>query len=618
MCSSRRGLRGWWGAGLGLLLVGLPAMGGGQTRGVFVSPTSGVAVGSVWGVFVGVSAYQQQDLNLKYADKDAEALHRFFTGQFKGRIPDDQFKLLVNGQATRGKILKEVGEVLRRAQPEDVVVLSLALHGLPDTSGQDLYFLAHDADANLPEDRGISRDDLLKQIARSKVRKIVLLLDACHAGGFGASSQLLAMRSANAADVNRMLVAMGQAQDGIAVLTASSAAERSQEGPQFCGGHGAFTCALLTGLKGAADSDGNGLVQMRELYDYTYRETKRTTTGYQNPEIQGRFDNGLPLAATGLGGKRPEGGASGLVPPGPDVDVSKYDQLEAHVKAAEKREQAWAKVRSFAAQPTVKRETRLAALEQFLADFADDNPHTGEVAALKQQLQQEVQVAKAPAYEGLRPLAPDLTGQDGAPMRLVPAGGFLYGDQEQWMSLPAFYMDRFEVTTKRYAAFLEATGRAAPKDVWNDIVWIGSDVDRPMSQVMWQDADAYCRHYGKRLPTEQEWEKAARGTDGRKYPWGNEAIDRSRANYARSWRGYSTYDVVESNEAGKSPYGLYNMAGNVDEWTSSDFRDSSMKVYRGGNIYSFDPKSSFLVASTRWGDSARDGRHGFRCAKDAE
>ncbi len=112
--------------------------GAADSRGVFVSPSTGVAVGSVWGVFVGVSEYQQKELNLTYADQDAKALHAFFVQQFTGRIPADQFRVLSNGQATRGRILKEVGEVLRLAQPEDLVILFLALHGLPDTTGQDL------------------------------------------------------------------------------------------------------------------------------------------------------------------------------------------------------------------------------------------------------------------------------------------------------------------------------------------------------------------------------------------------------------------------------------------------------------------------------------------------
>ena len=116
-----------------------------QTRDIFVSPQTGVGVGSVWGVFIGVSQYQHAELNLQYADKDAIALHDFFTTQFQGRIHADQFKVLTNEQASRGRILRALGEVLRRAQPEDLVILSLAMHGLLDPSGEDLYFLTHEA-----------------------------------------------------------------------------------------------------------------------------------------------------------------------------------------------------------------------------------------------------------------------------------------------------------------------------------------------------------------------------------------------------------------------------------------------------------------------------------------
>ena len=230
-------------------------------------------------MFVGVSEYRNTTLNLGYADKDAKALHAFFSEHFQGTIHPDHFHVLVNQDAQRGKILRALGEVLRRAQPEDLVILSLAMHGLLDQSGEDLYFLTHDTDPNFPEDDGISRHDLLRQIRKSKARKIVLFLDACHTGAFSSASSLVAMRAANAADVNRLLSAMGKAQTGVAVFSSSSAAERSQEGEKFCGGHGAFTCGLLTGLRGSADENGNGLIEIRELFDHTYRTVKSSTQG---------------------------------------------------------------------------------------------------------------------------------------------------------------------------------------------------------------------------------------------------------------------------------------------------------------------------------------------------
>ena len=197
-----------------------------QTRDIFVSPQTGVGVGSVWGVFIGVSQYQHAELNLQYADKDAKALHDFFVTQFQGRIHADQFKVLTNEQASRGRILRAFGEVLRRAQPEDLVILSLAMHGLLDPSGEDLYFLTHEADPNFPEDDGISRHDLLRAIGRSKARKIVLLLDACHTGAFSSSSTIVALRAAKTTDINRLLGAMGQAQAGMAVHGGAGSSER--------------------------------------------------------------------------------------------------------------------------------------------------------------------------------------------------------------------------------------------------------------------------------------------------------------------------------------------------------------------------------------------------------
>lgn len=270
-----------------------------QPRDILVSPTTGEGVGSIWGVFIGVSQYKHKELDLQFADQDAEALFQFFSNQFLGKVPADHFTLLKNEDAQRGPILRALNEVLRRSQPEDLVIISMAMHGLLDPTGQDLYFMTHDADQNFPEDDGISRDDVLKQIRKSKARKIVLLLDACHTGAFGSASSFLAMRSAETAGINRLLIAMGQAQDGLAVLSSSSAAERSREGEIFCGGHGAFTCALLTGLQGEADTNRNGLVEVRELYDFTYRTVKTSTDGYQNPAIDGNYDNGLPLAYVG-------------------------------------------------------------------------------------------------------------------------------------------------------------------------------------------------------------------------------------------------------------------------------------------------------------------------------
>lgn len=164
--------------------------------------------------------------------------------------------------------------------------------------------------------------------------------------------------------------------------------------------------------------------------------------------------------------------------------------------------------------------------------------------------------------------------KDGSEMVLVPAGEFLMGSDKgsederpaHKVSLNAYYMDKYEVSNRQYHMFVNET-KAAPPIHWRDDNF--NDPDQPMLQVSRADADEYCKWIGKRLPTEAEWEKAARGTDGREYPWGNELPNAGgvfRANYDTLEDGFKHTAPVRSFENGVSPYGCYNMAGNVWEW----------------------------------------------------
>lgn len=182
-----------------------------------------------------------------------------------------------------------------------------------------------------------------------------------------------------------------------------------------------------------------------------------------------------------------------------------------------------------------------------------------------------------------------ITGTDGSPMVLVPAGEFMMGSRAddkstkdvEWRGhavyLDAFYIDQYEVTTSRYATFFRETNRAAPK-YWSEQILMRHG-SKPVLGVDWNDAIAYCTWAGKRLPTEVEWEKAARGTDQRIYPWGNEAPNEQRANFGKTREYESAYErltAVGSFEQGKSPYGAYDMAGNVWELVA-DWYDYSRK-----------------------------------------
>jgi len=160
-------------------------------------------------------------------------------------------------------------------------------------------------------------------------------------------------------------------------------------------------------------------------------------------------------------------------------------------------------------------------------------------------------------------------------MAYIPAGEFIMGSPEGEGSndeqpqhrvyLDAYFIDIYEVTNAQFAQFVTATGYQGEGD-WRKYYTSGKE-KHPVVNVTWNDANAYCQWAGKRLPTEAEWEKAARGTDGRRYPWGNEWAP-SKCNAAGSADGYERTAPVGSFPASASPYRVMDMAGNVWEWVA--------------------------------------------------
>jgi formylglycine-generating enzyme required for sulfatase activity len=161
----------------------------------------------------------------------------------------------------------------------------------------------------------------------------------------------------------------------------------------------------------------------------------------------------------------------------------------------------------------------------------------------------------------------------------VPAGEYPIGRDTATHGLvevAAFELARTPVTNAEYAAFVADGGAAAPAH------WPSPD-DHPVTFVDWFDASAYCAWAGGRLPTEVEWEKAAAGPEGRRYPWGDDE-DATRAAIGSGMKDGSTRPVG-SHPAGASPYGLQDMAGNVWEWTSTE-HPGGERVLRGGSYAS--------------------------------
>ena len=242
---------------------------------------------------------------------------------------------------------------------------------------------------------------------------------------------------------------------------------------------------------------------------------------------------------------------------------------------------------------------------------------------------------KAPA---LPPLPVTITGNDGAPMVLVPAGEFTMGseqgdDDEQPVHrvvLDRFYLDTFEVTNGRFAKFVAAIQSEPPwgfADQETPVV----QAERPVRWVNWLEATGYCLWAGKRLPSEAEWEKAARGTDGRTYPWGNEPPTAAHAVFGLK-EGDETVSPIGNRDAGSSPYGVHDLAGNLYEWVTDWYDDAfytqsvpsnprgpvegTAKVQRGGS-YINSPYRLRSAFRTKSDPTEHDPHVGFRCAQDA-
>jgi formylglycine-generating enzyme required for sulfatase activity len=189
--------------------------------------------------------------------------------------------------------------------------------------------------------------------------------------------------------------------------------------------------------------------------------------------------------------------------------------------------------------------------------------------------------------------------------------------------LDAFRVDKYEVTNALYRRFIDARAYRTPS-YWNDSNW--NQPNQPVVGVSWDDANAYCIWAGKRLATEAEWEKAARGTDGRKYPWG-EQWDANRTNSGESKLGKTV--PVGSYSGGVSPYGAHDMASNVWEWVA-DWYDANyylsapsrnprgpdsgqLRVRRGGSWYDI-PRNMRTSTRSSYGPDVPSSGLGFRCA----
>jgi serine/threonine-protein kinase len=229
---------------------------------------------------------------------------------------------------------------------------------------------------------------------------------------------------------------------------------------------------------------------------------------------------------------------------------------------------------------------------------------------------------------------------------LIPAGEFTMGHNSGYdtlpvrrMTLPAFSIDKYEITNKRYKRFIDATGYKVPWSQdpavaayiwdWQKRMYPEGKGDDPVVLVSWDDAKAFCAWAGKRLPTEAEWEKAARGPQGKPYPWGNDWTN-GKANTSESGRKQTApVGAFKEDVSIWEKDGVYDLAGNVSEWVEEWFAP-----YPGNPLTSYEARNKYRVlrgGSWDYAHSIANGYHrqyalphsqmaaiGFRCVKAAD
>ena len=297
--------------------------------------------GTSYALLVGISDYQNSRIiPLRFAHEDALLFREHLLSERGGALPQENVQLLVNEQATTSALRLAFDALLKaRAGPDDTVLIFLAGHGTVDPTTREGFIVTYDSDPQDLASTGLPMADL-QELVRTKlstVGRVQIYVDVCHAGTIGTIR-------AKGNRINSVMERLGEADGEIVGFMASRPREVSYEGPQYGGGHGAFSYFMLNALNGAADYDQDGVVNISDLTDYVESRVEEGTYDRQHPRDFGVFDNDLIVADLGKPGVEipewsgvaaqgdPSGEAAGrslsarsLVPPAPPIPRGRRD-----------------------------------------------------------------------------------------------------------------------------------------------------------------------------------------------------------------------------------------------------------------------------------------------------
>ena len=586
-----------------------------------------------WAVVIGLDEFQNPKVSrLNYAANDAtsmaQALERL-------GFPKENIIRLVNQHGTKAEIDRVLSSVLRRrAGPQDRVVIFFATHGvtlpLPG-GGEEGYLLPYDAD---PDDLPFTAFSMsqIKQIGqRLPAKHTLVAVDSCY-GGYSL------VRSQAPSAVDRQYLELITKSRAVQVMTAGKKDQPVIEDQ----GHGVFTRKLLDGLAGHADTNQDGLITLSELGAWLHPRVAQASDYKQdmqwgNLDGEGQFVFVLPQAVM-------KGGSDEVMKKGEGAGEQQPTQLPAVVLAPTRPATGFLVFQGRPAGTRILLDGRDVGTvpERPLRLEANSGSYTLRLEApgykpreaqitVRANTEQPIEFDLERLIEALRAGTIQRRGKDNAEMVYIPAGIFTMGDTHgdgyddekpaHRVTVADFWLDRTEVTNAQLARFVQ-TGGYRPQGEWQK--YAGGKDQHPVVDVTWPDAVAYCRWADKRLPAEAEWEYAALGTDGRKYPWGN-TFESGRGRFSGGTAPVGSYPT------GASPFGVLDLAGNVWEWVSSlykpypysatdgreDVNASGSRVIRGGSWY-FSPGALRSPIRFRHEPAYRSDTIGFRCAQEVK
>ena len=592
-------------------------------------------------LLVGINNYQNDIGTLKYCVSDVEAFRATLI-QVVGYKPRNVHLMTdqMSGQDLPNfiNILLRLENLANRIQIGDTFIFYFSGHGI---STQDQSYLLA-LDSNTTTYRTLKRsaipieevNDILSGV---KAQQILTIIDACRndpSAGRSNQDNLLSENFARGFQLEPRTDVLGQPAVS-ANLYACSIGERAYEWAEKK--QGVFSYFMLKGLQGEAVNE-DGEVTITELANYTQQKVGEWTLTYrgkkQTPWLVLKGKSNLVLAEN-LSRVRTK------------ITRASTTNVDAEVEMWE----------------MAKHSTNISDIEDFLQAFPAGE--LSPVAQLKlKQLKRKMKIVADMEIAKTKPNKTRVTfsNKDKAKMEWIPSGTYLMGagkneiDDSMRFAKPThkvelngFYMDAYEVTVGQYKKFLAETGHRALPD-W--VSQISPTDGHPVVGVSWHDAVSYCQWVGKRLPTEAEWEYAARGgLSGKRYPWGDPAPNGSQCNYAdknantvlteinEEWTwsnmqvndGYAKCAPVGRYEP--NGYGLYDMGGNVSEWCADWYgkfyyknttsknplgpNSGTTRVLRGGSW----PNSVKYIRVANRNDGNPDDRNsncGFRCVLDLD